>query len=236
MRVAQIIGALFAAGCLALIMQSCDDKGTQPPLNPIAPGVPSMNIVPGTTRTVQIMGGTPPYHVAAIDPPLPQVVTLSWEDSTVSPANLMVTVLISATINDSVRIIVDDADTDNGESASISVKFVAVGDVSYSDDIQPIWDGSCINRGCHPGGGAPFSLDRFVSYSFLYYHVVSNRNCGVVYRVAAEKPDSSLLYLMVTGRSSCPRMPYSPFNPADTLSLADQFKIRDWINQGARNN
>ena len=203
--------------------------------NPLTVSSASLNIVPGTSRTVQISGGTPPYSVISVDPPLPQIVTFSWEDSTVSPANLVITVSLSATINDSVVVFVGDANATTIDYVSITVKVVAVGDISYSDDIQPIWDGNCVNRGCHPGGGAPFSFERFVSYNNLYYFPVSNTSCGVVYRVMPYYPDSSLVYLLVSGRTSCPREPFSPFNPGDTLSLSDQFKIRDWIAQGARN-
>jgi hypothetical protein len=164
-----------------------------------------------------------------------------------SPVTLQITALASAAENDVTTITVGDANAPSGGGASqrivngdnsvdIVVSIVPLGNVSYADDIQPIWDSNCENRGCHPNGGAPFSLNRFVSWANLYFIPATNMSCGAVYRVAAGSPDSSLLYLMVTGRtSSCPRMPFT-FTPGDTLSLVDQTKIRDWILQGANNN
>jgi hypothetical protein len=174
--------------------------------------------------------------------PIPQIGTAVWDtnsvgvpDSSTSPARLLVSVITSATVGQGTSVAVDDSDPSNGGPVAANITVVAVGNVSYTDDIQPIWDGNCQNRGCHPGGGAPFSLDRFVSYNNLYSFPVTNHSCGAAYRVVPNNPDSSLLYLMVAGKTSCPRMPFSPL-PGDTLSLQDQIKIHDWILQGAVNN
>ena len=82
MRVPQFIRSIFAACCITLASGSCLDKGTEPPPNPISLDPPVLSIVPGTSRTVQINGGIPPYHI--IQYPVPQVATVSFEDSTVT--------------------------------------------------------------------------------------------------------------------------------------------------------
>jgi len=235
MPVPRFVRPIIAACCIVLAIGSCTDKGIEPPLKPILIEPPALSMVAGTSRTVKISGGTPPYYIAQY--PIPQVVEkVSFEDSTVSPANLEITLVPSATTNDVATIVIGDSDPNTGDDESISITVVPVGNVSYSDDIQPIWDGSCQNRSCHPGGGAPFTLNFQVSYNNLYYVVVSNMSCGAIYRVVPGSPDSSLLYLMISGKTTiCPRMPLSPL-PGDTLSTSDQGKIREWIEQGAFNN
>jgi hypothetical protein len=180
------------------------------------------------------------------------VANASFEDSTASPANLVITTPFAATEDDSTIIVVGESEasargsgsTGDASSVTITVSIVQLGSISYADDLQPIWDVNCQhpigNPGvnCHAtptGSGAPFSLDRFVGWSNLFFFPVTNRSCGVIYRVAPGAPDSSLLHLMVSGQGSCPRMPFSLF-PGDTLSSIEQTKIRDWIAQGAPNN
>jgi Secretion system C-terminal sorting domain len=103
--------------------------------------------------------------------------------------------------------------------------------VSFSTDVQPIFTTNCVNRGCHPGGGAPFSLEEGVSYTNLVNVTASNQTCGAALRVTPFDSDSSVLYLRISGRTTCARMPLI----GDTLSLADQNTIRDWIDEGAMN-
>jgi hypothetical protein len=229
-----VLSSLIIALCSVIIMsQGCLDKGTEPPPDSLTVSRGTLAIVPGTSTTITVSGGAPPYSVT-IDPPLPVVVTAVFADSSQSGTTLTISVLASATIGDGVTVIISDTKTSAG--IPISVSFVAVGNVSYSDDVQPIWDASC-QPSCHEAGGsAPFSLNRFVSYNNLYFFVVSNTNCGAVFRVVPGSLDSSLVWLMIKGLSpTCPRMPLSPI-PGDTLNVADQNKIRDWILQGAENN
>jgi hypothetical protein len=107
----------------------------------------------------------------------------------------------------------------------------AYAQVSYTSDVQPIFDAGCVNRGCHPGGGAPFSLQSTVSYMNLVNVAASNPNCGATLRVTPFDADASVLYRRISGMPPCARMPLV----GDTLSLADQNTIRDWINEGAMN-
>jgi hypothetical protein len=108
---------------------------------------------------------------------------------------------------------------------------VSPAQVSYTNDVQPIFDESCVNRGCHPGGGAPFSLESTVSYMNLVNVAVTNTACGATLRVTPFDADASVLYIRVSGTPPCARMPLI----GDTLSAADQTTIRDWIDEGAMN-
>ncbi len=250
MNVRRLMGTLLVAGCSALVMDGCTDKGTPPDEPPVMVSRSSVVVVPGDKVNVTVTGGKTPYYISQQGEET--VATAAFVDSSVSPATLVISAPISATINDNTTISVADADerseqgaperTTHGENeATIFVNIQAVGNVSYSDDIQPIWDSNCQNRGCHPGGGAPFSLDRFVSWTNLWFAGATNMNCGAIFRVVGGvddgpgDPDSSLLYLTISGRTPCPRMPLS-LDPGDTLSQIDQDKIRTWIEQGAENN
>ena len=244
MNVRRLIDTLLVAGCCTLILDGCKDKGEPPDEPPVTVSRSSVTVVPGDFVNITVSGGRPPYFVTQQGEE--RVATGAFVDSTVSPATFVITAPSSATINDNTTISVGDADereeggasqrTAHGENeATVFVDIQAVGDVSYSDDIQPIWDSNCQNRGCHPGGGAPFSFDRFVSWSNLWNVNVTNMNCGALFRVVPFSPDSSLLYTMVSGKTTCPRMPLS-LDPSDTLSQFDQDKIKTWIEQGAVNN
>jgi len=103
--------------------------------------------------------------------------------------------------------------------------------ISFTNDVQPIFTANCVNRGCHPGGGAPFSLQEGASYMNLVSVTASNQTCGATLRVTPFDSDASVLYLRISGQPPCARMPLI----GDTLSLADQNTIRDWIDEGAMN-
>ena len=244
MNVRQRVGLAIIAGLGIVLVEGCTDKGEPSPEAAVEVSRPTVVVVPGSFVNVTVTGGKTPYFVSQQGEEL--VATAVFVDSTVSPATLVISAPVTATIGDNTTISVADADerneggasqrTAHGENeAAIFVNIASVGNVSYSDDIQPIWDANCQSRGCHPGGGAPFSLDRFVSWSNLWFTPVTNMSCGAIYRVQPGSPDSSLAYTMVSGRTSCSRMPLS-LDPGDSLDIIDQEKIKTWILQGAENN
>jgi len=88
------------------------------------------------------------------------------------------------------------------------------GDISYSIDIQPIFDAKCVS--CHNGGGIPLDLSSGTSYDKLFSGNYIN---------AADPSNSSLYTKINTGGSM---EPYA----SDT----DRATILKWIEQGANNN
>ena len=90
---------------------------------------------------------------------------------------------------------------------------------------------SCVNRGCHPGAG-PMSLQEGVAYNNL----VNKASAYGMPRVDPGKADNSALYLKLTGDARVggvqARMPLNG-NP---LSTEEINAVRDWINDGAKNN
>jgi hypothetical protein len=95
--------------------------------------------------------------------------------------------------------------------------------VSYADDIQPIFNSNCAGSQCHIGGMSNgLSL---VSYSTLMEGGIS----GPV--VIPGEPDSSIIVRRLEGTIQ-PQMPFQlPPLPHARIQL-----IRDWIAQGAHDN
>ena len=88
------------------------------------------------------------------------------------------------------------------------------GDVSYSTDMQPFFDASCVS--CHNGGGIPLNLSPGESYNALI-----NGNY-----VNTANPASSLLYTKIDTGGSMES--YSTATNTATTLL--------WIEQGAKDN
>jgi hypothetical protein len=87
--------------------------------------------------------------------------------------------------------------------------------VSYSADLQAIWNTNCALSGCHvPGGQMPY-LTEDLSYDQLV-------GGGYVNTVV---PEDSKLYIAINGIM----MPHIP-------SASDRQKVYDWIRNGAPNN
>lgn len=91
-------------------------------------------------------------------------------------------------------------------------------DISYSEQIMPIWDDYCVN--CHKGVIAP-DLRPANSYNALI-------NGGYV---LANDADNSILYHSLLGTNGVPLMP-----PGAKLSSTNIGLVKGWIDQGAKNN
>jgi hypothetical protein len=86
--------------------------------------------------------------------------------------------------------------------------------VSYSGDLQPLWNSNCALSGCHvPGGQVPY-LTEDISYEQLLGGYV---NTAV--------PEDSKLWIALNGIM----MTHLP-------SADDRQKVFDWIRNGAPNN
>ncbi len=100
----------------------------------------------------------------------------------------------------------------------------------YDKSIQPIFTDNCSNLGCHPGGGAPFSLKSGESYANLVNVPATNGGCpGSTLRVKPGVPDSSVLSQRIEGECGLNQMPKGL--PPMSQALIDS--IVHWINRGA---
>jgi hypothetical protein len=91
--------------------------------------------------------------------------------------------------------------------------------VSFAADIIPIFNASCNNSGCHSKGGKAPDLSPNSAYNSLTVGNYVNINA----------PESSVLYLWMTGKKSTPMPPNGINKDNNALVLA-------WIKQGAQNN
>ena len=103
--------------------------------------------------------------------------------------------------------------------------------VSFSSDIQPVFDISCATSGCHRAGHSTnLNLTKGNSYTNLVN--VKSMNYAPLKLVDPGKSEDSVLYLKIVGSSETgSKMP-----PGGTLSDASVANIRVWITEGAENN
>ena len=105
--------------------------------------------------------------------------------------------------------------------------------VSFAGAVQPILTTRCVNAGCHPGGGAPFSLRADSSYILLVGDTATVGACaGTLLRVRPSSADSSAIIRRLEGTSCGPQMPFG----LAALPQSEITLIRTWINEGAANN
>jgi hypothetical protein len=110
------------------------------------------------------------------------------------------------------------------DTLTVSIDIIA--GVSYSAQIQPVFDVSCALAGCHGMGmNPPYGL-RLMSYQHLM-DTTSHEPVIIPY-----DPDNSLLVKRIEG-AILPRMPLNgpPYLPDSTIQL-----IRTWVTQGASDN
>ena len=108
--------------------------------------------------------------------------------------------------------------------------------ISFADDVQPILNDSCIE--CHDLASEGYASSGF---SLIDYNsVMRGTNFGPV--VVAKSSMSSALYLVIASKTSPEiRMPPHHDNSlakgrATPMSQQQIEIIRDWIDQGAKNN
>lgn len=200
-------------------INGCRDSGSQP-TNPAPPsfGVSptSVSLTVGDSSVLSISGGTTPYTV------------VDTGNTSVATASITGTSLrIRAVGTGSSTVIIGDNGTPQlRDSLLVNVTTP----VSFANQVQPIFTASCVNAGCHPGGGAPFSLrQQDNSYQHLVDALAISPCLGLTLRVKRASADSSILYKRIIGNTCFSQMPLG----LPALDTASQSLIRNWINQGA---
>lgn len=117
-----------------------------------------------------------------------------------------------------------------------AILFAACGDsdkdgiVTFSGDVQPIFTSICAVTGCHVEGHET-GLDLREDHSYALLVDVGSEHYPPMKRVVPGEPDSSVLYLKVSGDPiTGDRMPLG--GPA--LSARQIDHIRTWILEGAQ--
>jgi len=110
------------------------------------------------------------------------------------------------------------------------------GEVSFADDVQPIFAKSCIS--CHSGGGEGTAASEYLMVD--YDSVMKGTQYGPV--VVPGSRMSSSLYLVVAGKTA-PEIRMPPHNDESfaqgrgVMLSADAVEtIGLWVDQGAKNN
>jgi len=207
--------ALMAAS--SILFFSCSDKGSEPTPNR-APNITSASAIDA------VIDQQFSYTAAASDPDGdPVSFTVTDTPSWTTLTNRTVTGTPTAQTPDtSFTVIASDGILADTQTVTITV-VSSVPQLSYSSDIQPIFNSNCAGSQCHVGGTANgLSL---ASYSSL----MAGGNSGAV--VLPGNPDGSIIVRRLEGNIQ-PQMPFgrSPL-PQATINM-----IRDWIAQGAHNN
>ncbi|HXG00901.1 MAG TPA: hypothetical protein VNL69_08945 [Bacteroidota bacterium] len=223
---------------VALLGFSCKDIGHTPGIPPLVASALSVTLNPGEQTTVTISGGNPPYSIS--EHPDSQLATASLTNNADGTGSLLIRAA-SGAVSGTTRVKVKDTDTHGSSLDSplheeneieIEIRVTATGTVLFSSQIQPIFTNNCVNAGCHPGGGAPFSLASGASYGNLVNQAATAGVCQGQPRVQPGSPDSSVLVKRLEGSTCGNRMPLGGSQlPAASIQL-----IRDWITQGALNN
>jgi hypothetical protein len=154
----------------------------------------------------------------------------STPDSSVASASLAgseLTVVGIGTGSTTVEVS-DAASPQNRISVPVSVQ----AGVSFSNQIQPIFENRSYGcTSCH-GGTAGLFLTRGQSYDNLVNVQAQAGLCTDRKRVQPGNASVSVLFLRLSGFTCGDRMPQG----ANAISQSDLNLTRDWINQGARNN
>jgi hypothetical protein len=121
-------------------------------------------------------------------------------------------------------------------AAAVLLSACGRNDVSFADDVQPIFDRYCVS--CHSGTGEGAMVSAYVMTD--YNGVMTGTSFGPV--VVAGSRMSSSLYLVVAGKTA-PEIRMPPHNDESfaegrgVMLSADAIEtIGLWIDQGARNN
>jgi hypothetical protein len=199
-----------------LLEYGCTDLGTEP--LGLSASLTSLNLSTGDTVRVELSGGAPPYTISTLP------------DSSVALASITGAELIVIGVGAGLTTVgVADAEPmPNRISIPVSVQ----AGISFSNQIQPIFDNHSYGcTSCH-GGTAGLYLTKGQSYANLVNVQAQAGLCIGRKRVQPGDASSSVLFLRVSGFTCGDRMPQggNPISPTD-VNL-----IRDWINQGAQNN
>lgn len=128
----------------------------------------------------------------------------------------------------------DETAASTTETPSESSQPPTSGEVSFAASIQPIFDQSCARIGCHAGGAptAGQNLSAGQAYASIVNVPSKVGSCTSFDRVEPGVPETSALFLRISGEACGTRMPRG----GTPLSSEKIETIRSWIQAGAPNN
>jgi len=203
---------------IIVVIYSCKDIGTEiPPPSGFSASNTNISIVKGSSEQITLSGGISPYSIKRQP---------DTSKASVSLASSILT--ISGIDTGSTNTVVADSKIPTADSLEIMISILgALPLVSFSNQIQPIFNNQC--TGCHGGSGG-LTVTAGVSYNNLV-NVTAQSSCTSLKRVLPNDAANSVLYRKVAGSTCGTRMPQG-----GALSTSDIALLRNWINQGAKNN
>lgn len=121
----------------------------------------------------------------------------------------------------------------NEDANTVEVAATTASALSFSADVQPIFDASCSANACHDGVNPAEGLDLRASSAHASLVGVPASQCGERLRVTPGDPEASYLIDKLRGVDLCSgsRMPKGAPLPAAQVQV-----IADWVAQGAPDN
>lgn len=108
-------------------------------------------------------------------------------------------------------------------------------EVSFSEDVQHVFDRNCAVVGCHVTGPAPFGLNLAPGFAFAQTVNQPAREKAGLMKIKPGDAENSWLYQKITDPKGIGALMPAP-QTGNTLTDIDKGIIRDWINNGAQNN
>lgn len=200
-----------------LLGLSCSDKGTEPPVNR-APRITSASAVEVVIDSLFT------YTATATDPDgdVLDIGFVNYPDW-LTPTGAVISGTTDIQIaDDGFHVIASDGFLADTLFVLLEI-VITVPPVSYSSDIQPLFNANCAGSNCHVGGTANgLSLENYTS-------LMNGGNSGAV--VLSGNPDGSIIVRRLEGNIQ-PQMPLGRGAlPQNEIQL-----IRDWITHGAHDN
>ncbi len=215
MKLKQGCSILLLIAIIVIAFNSCQDIGTEiPSQSGLSASATNVSVSKGSTAQITLSGGKQPYIIKKQPNNAKAAVSLNSSILT-----------ISGTDTGSTSTVVADSKIPVADSLEIYISILGtISTVSFSSQIQPIFNSQCI--GCHGSNGG-LSLDLGVSYANLV-NVQAQSSCTSMKRVLPNDAGNSVLYRKVSGTTCGIRMPQGSTLNANEIAL-----IQDWINQGA---
>jgi mono/diheme cytochrome c family protein len=209
-----LTGAMAVA--LVAVLCSCKDLGSDFPRGQLTSSSDSISVGKASAVQATLSGGIAPYSIK------------TQPNVTIATASITSTTLtITGVDTGQTFVVVEDSRSPAADTVKVHITVVAGQPVSFSGQIQPIFDTYC--TGCHGSNGG-LTLTAGASHLNLV-NVQAQSSCTSMKRVLPHNADSSVLYRKVSGASCGIPMPQG-----GTLSTSDVDLIRNWINEEAPNN